>query len=116
MIRILARLSADAMFVATCTFGAAGTFAWPRAWILLSVLLVVRITTAVAVYRISPALVLDRAKLPIHGDQPPADRVLLLAVLATGFLGLPAIAAADAFHWHLLARPSEPVAVSGLVL
>ena len=37
-------------------------------------------------------------------------------MLATGFLGLPAVAALDAFRWHLLPRPAPPVAAVGLLL
>jgi len=42
--------------------------------------------------------------------------VLLLGVLATGFLGLPIIAGLDAFRWRLLSRPMPLVAGLGLVL
>ena len=116
MVRVLVRLVADAALVAILLFASAGTFAWWRAWVLLAVLLIVRTVGAVAVYRVNPALLHERTKLPIHGDQPWADRFLLLAVLATGFLGLPLIAGLDVFRWHLLPRPAPLVANLGLVL
>jgi protein-S-isoprenylcysteine O-methyltransferase Ste14 len=65
---------------------------------------------------VHPALVKERAGLPVHADQPRADRLLLFAVLATGFLGLPAVAGLDAFRWRLLPAPPPPVAAAGLVL
>src|SRR6185312_15294872 len=92
MFKILFRLGADATLVAMLLFISAGTLSWWRAWALLTLLLAVRIVSAVAVYRVNPALLQERARLPIHGDQPRSDKLLLLAVLATGFLGLPAIA------------------------
>src|SRR5438094_538696 len=95
MLKVLVRLVADAALVAVLLFVSAGTLSWWRAWVLLAVLLVVRIVSAVAVYRVNPALLQERARLPIHGDQPRTDKMLLLAVLATGFMGLPVIAGCD---------------------
>jgi protein-S-isoprenylcysteine O-methyltransferase Ste14 len=116
MPRALARLVADAALVAALLFVSAGTVAWRRAWVLVAVLLVVRAVSAVAVYRVNPALVRERARLPIHGDQPWTDKLLLLAVLTTGFVGLPLIAGLDVFRWHLLPRPTPPIAALGLTL
>lgn len=116
MLRVLGRLVADAGLVGALLFLSAGTLSWWRAWVLLGVMLLVRTTTALAVYRVSPALAEERAKLPIHRDQPWTDKLLLLAVLAAGFLGLPAITGFDVFRWHLLPRPSPLLANPGLVL
>src|SRR3954463_16751742 len=106
MLRVAIRLLADGTLVAVVLFTSAGTFAWWRAWVLLAVLLLVRFVGARAVYRVNPALLQERARLPIHGDQPRADRLLLLAVLTTGFMGVPVIAGLDAFRWHVLPRPA----------
>jgi protein-S-isoprenylcysteine O-methyltransferase Ste14 len=116
MLTVAIRLLADAVLIATLLFTAAGTLAWRRAWVLLAVLLLVRSLGAHAVYRVNPALLRERARLPIHGDQPWTDRLLLLAVLATGFLGLPVIAALDVHRWHMLPRPAALVSITGLVL
>ena len=116
MLRVMARLVADAVLVGALLFAAAGTVAWRRAWLLLAVLLLVRGAGALAVDRVNPALLRERAGLPVHADQPRADRLLLLAVLATGFLGLPAVAGLDAFRWHALPRPAAWLAGLGLVL
>ncbi|HEX8692046.1 MAG TPA: isoprenylcysteine carboxylmethyltransferase family protein [Longimicrobium sp.] len=116
MLRVLARLVADAALVAIPLFVSAGTLAWWRAWVLLAVLLLVRTVGAVAVYRVNPALLRERAGLPVHGDQPWTDRLLLLAVITTGFVGLPAIAGFDVFRWHVLPRPAPLLADLGLVL
>lgn len=116
MLSVITRLVADAVLVGILLFSAAGTLAWGRAWVLLAVLLFVRATGAFAVYRVNPALLRERAKLPIHRDQSWTDRLLLIAVLLTGFLGLPAIAALDAFRWHLLPSPAPLLGGLGLVL
>jgi protein-S-isoprenylcysteine O-methyltransferase Ste14 len=116
MLRVTIRLVADAALVAILLFLSAGTFAWWRAWVLLAVLFLIRALGALAVYRVSPDLMRERAALPVHKEQSRADRLLLLGVLATGFLGLPIIAGLDAFRWHVLPRPASPVAGMGLVL
>jgi len=116
MLRVAIRLVADAGLVAILLFTAAGTLAWWRAWVLLAVLLLIRALGARAVYRVNPALLHERAALPIHDDQPWNDRLLLFAVLTTGFLGLPVIAGRDVFHWHVLPRPAPLLGGIGLVL
>ncbi|MFL5613590.1 MAG: methyltransferase family protein [Gemmatimonadaceae bacterium] len=115
MFRIVLRLTADSLLVALLLFAAAGTIAWPRAWVLLAAMFIVRVLGAVAVYRVNASLMLERARLPIHQAQRRADRVLLLGVLATGFLGLPLIAGLDVFHWHLLPAPMPAAAALGLL-
>lgn len=116
MLTVMARLVADAGLFAILLFTSAGTLAWWRAWVLLAVLLLVRALGARAVYQVNPSLLRERARLPIHGDQPRTDRLLLLAVLATGFLGLPVIAGLDVFRWHVLPRPAPLLAAAGLGL
>src|SRR3712207_3340162 len=98
MLRALIRVVADAVVVATVLFVAAGTLAWRRAWLLLAVLLGVRVASAFAVFRVNPALLRERATVLVHRDQPWADRLILLAFLATSFLGLPAVAALAVFR------------------
>jgi protein-S-isoprenylcysteine O-methyltransferase Ste14 len=116
MQRILGRLVADTALVGILLFTAAGTLAWTSGWVLLLVMLIVRTVGARAVYRINPALLHDRAKVPIHRDQPWADRLLLIGVLSTGILGLPIIAALDVFRWHAFAAPAPLLRGLGLVL
>jgi protein-S-isoprenylcysteine O-methyltransferase Ste14 len=113
---VLIRVVADTLVVAAVLFVAAGTFAWRRAWLLLAVLLVVRVASAYAVFRVNPALLRERATVLVHRDQPWADRLILLAFMAASFLGLPAVAALDVFRWHVLAGPPLPLAAAGLVL
>ena len=116
MLRVLIRVVADTVVVATVLFVAAGTLVWRRAWLLLGVLLVVRVASALAVFRVNPALLRERATVLVHRDQPWADRLILLAFMATSFLGLPAVAALDVFRWHVLPGPPLLLATTGLVL
>jgi protein-S-isoprenylcysteine O-methyltransferase Ste14 len=116
MLRVILRLVADTLLVASLLFLAAGTVAWFQAWVMLAALFSIRIVGAFAVYHINPALMRERAHLPLHKAQPWSDRVLLLGVLATGFLGLPLVAALDTFRWHLLPAPPAIVANCGLAL
>ena len=115
MLRVLARVVADAVVVATVLFVAAGT-AWPRAWALIAVMLVVRISSAIVVCRVNPGLVRERATVLIHRHQPWIDRVILLAFMATAFVGVPAVAALDVFHAHLLPTPPLALASAALAL
>jgi protein-S-isoprenylcysteine O-methyltransferase Ste14 len=116
MLRVLLRIVADAVVVAIVLFAAAGTLAWPRAWVLLAVLLVVRVLSASAVFRVNPTLLRERATVLVHRQQPWADKVLLLAFMTTAFIGVPAVAALDVFRWHLLPSPSALLATFGLFL
>jgi protein-S-isoprenylcysteine O-methyltransferase Ste14 len=114
--RILGRLVLDFALVAALLFAGAGTLRWPRAWALVALMLSVRVIGACLVHRVHPALVRERARLPVHASQSWSDRVLLLGVLATGFLGLALVAGLDVWHWHLIVRPHVAVAAGGLVL
>ncbi|HEV8216174.1 MAG TPA: isoprenylcysteine carboxylmethyltransferase family protein [Gemmatimonadaceae bacterium] len=116
MFRVLLRVIADAAVVAAALFVAAGTIAWPRAWILLGVLLIVRLSSAVAVFRVNPDLLRERATGLIHRHQPSSDRLLLLAFMGAAFVGVPAVAALDVFRWHALPSPALIVACLGLAL
>jgi protein-S-isoprenylcysteine O-methyltransferase Ste14 len=116
MLRVAARLLVDTALVAGALFVSAGTLAWRRAWVLLAVLLLVRAIGAYAVHHVSPGLLRERAGLPVRAGQLAADRVLLLGVLGTGFLGLPLLAGLDTFHWQLLPQPAPLVAGVGLLL
>ena len=116
MLRVAIRLVADAALVAILLFTTAETLAWWRAWVLVVVLLGVRAAGARAAYRVNPALVLERAKILVHREQSRTDRVLLLAVLATGFLGLPVLAALDVFRWRVWPLPAPRLSDAGLLL
>ena len=113
--RVIARLTFDAAVVAAALFVAAGTVAWPRAWMLLAVLCVVRLGGTWAVYRVHPDVLRERASLPVHSEQSATDRALVVGVLASGFVGVPLLAGLDVWRWHLTEAPARVIAVFGLV-
>ena len=102
MFRVLTRVVADTLVIAMVLFVAAGTVAWQRAWVLVAVLLVVRVLSAIAVFRVNPALLSERSTVLIHRHQPGTDRLILLAFMGTAFVGVPVVAALDGFRWHVL--------------
>lgn len=116
MFRVLTRVVADAVVIAIVLFVAAGTFAWQRAWVLITVLLVVRTVSAIAVFRVNPDLLRERSTVLIHQHQPWIDRLILLTFMGTAFVAVPAVAALDAFHWRVLPSPPLALASVGLVL
>jgi protein-S-isoprenylcysteine O-methyltransferase Ste14 len=116
MITVLARIVADAVVIAAVLFAAAGTLVWPRAWVLLAVLLVIRVASAAAVFRVNPSLLRERATVLMHREQPWWDRLILLAFMGTSFIFVPAVAALDAFRWEAASRPPLALATIGLVL
>ena len=116
MFRVLTRVIADTVVVASVLFVAAGTLAWRRAWVLVAVLLIVRTLTAIVVFRVHPTLLRERATVLIHRHQPWIDRLILLAFMGTAFVGVPAVAALDVSRWHLLPNPPFVLASVGLVL
>src|SRR5205823_3473081 len=59
MLRVSVRILLDVVVVAVVLFVAAGTVEWPRAWLLLAVLLVVRMLSAILVFRFQPTLLLE---------------------------------------------------------
>ena len=75
MRRVFSRLVADAIVMALVLFVSAGTLSWGQAWVLIVVLLVTRTISAAIAHRVNPVLLRDRAGLPLHGDQPWADRL-----------------------------------------
>jgi protein-S-isoprenylcysteine O-methyltransferase Ste14 len=116
MLGVMARLVADAVLVGILLVTTAGTLGWERAWVLLAVLLLVRVTGACIVYRVNPRCFVTGPGFPIHREQSWTDRLLVIAVLATGFLGLPVVAALDVFRWHALPRPTPLLGGIGLAL
>jgi protein-S-isoprenylcysteine O-methyltransferase Ste14 len=116
MLRVLLRVVADAVVIAIALFAAAGTLAWPRAWVLVAVLLAVRTVSAIAVFRVNPTLLRERATVLVHREQPWADKLVLLAFMATAFIGVPVVAALDVFRWRIFPSPPPWLATVGLVL
>lgn len=65
---------------------------------------------------IDTALVAVMLFVPATTFAWPRAWALLAGVLATGFLGVPAVASLDRAHWHLRSAPTHSVGVIGLAL
>jgi protein-S-isoprenylcysteine O-methyltransferase Ste14 len=83
---------------------------------LIAVLFLIRVATVITVFRVNPTLLRERARLPLHPAQPLADKLILFCFMVTAFVGVPAIAAFDIFHWHVSRPVPLPLAIIGLAL
>jgi protein-S-isoprenylcysteine O-methyltransferase Ste14 len=113
--RLIAGIVAYVGLFAMLLFVPAGTVDWWRAWVLLGVLLVVRAATTASVVRVNRGLLVERSRLPIHGGQPLADRVLLIAFMSA-FAALVAFCSLDVFRLHLMPPPPSVVSFLGILL
>jgi len=86
-----------------------------RAWLLLFVLFIVRLTTNATIYKIAPRILAARARPPIQAGQPLLDRILLLTFLAT-FALLVSVASVDGLRLRLLGSVPMWISIAGLGL
>jgi protein-S-isoprenylcysteine O-methyltransferase Ste14 len=93
----------------------AGTWEWPRAWVFLGVLFVVYVATMVLVFPGRQDLLDERFKPLIQKGQPPADKIVVLLLIAM-FCGLTAFIPLDVFRFHVIEKPGTIVSSVGLVL
>jgi protein-S-isoprenylcysteine O-methyltransferase Ste14 len=105
----------NVVFYGALLFGPAGTFGWPRAWILVGVLFVATIVTVVALFPGRRALIDERFKPPIQKGQPFEDKILTVVLLAS-YVGDVLLVGLDRFRFHLLPPPRILVSSFGLVL
>jgi protein-S-isoprenylcysteine O-methyltransferase Ste14 len=82
-------------------FLGAGTWRWPRAWVLLGVLFVLRVISRSLLAASRADLLAERARGPVQSGQSLGDRILLAAFMAT-YAAMVAFAAADMWRFHLL--------------
>ena len=97
---------------AVLLFLPAGTLQWWRAWVFLGVVFVATVATVVQLPR---DLLDERFKPPIQQGQPPADKIVVLLLIAT-FVGVIVFIPLDVFRLHLLGKPGTFVSSVGLVL
>lgn len=115
LLRVVARAVGYVALFAAVLFNGARTTHWPRAWILLGVLLVARLIGDLWVARANPELMAERGRGPVQEGQPMADRVLVASFMAS-LAGATWVAAADVWRWHLLPPPAPWLAAGGMVL
>jgi len=98
---------------AALLFLGAGTWRWPRAWVLLGVLFVLRAISLALLWPTRRELLAERAKGPVQAGQSSGDRLLLAGFMAT-YAALIAFSAADLWRLHLLPPLPTWVRVLGL--
>lgn len=111
LIGILGYVALFALFL----FVPAGTVHWRAAWILLAVVLFARVLSAARLWMVQRELAMERTKLPIQRGQIPADRLLVLAYMAS-FAALVGFASLDLWHLHLLPAFAPWLRVIGLLI
>jgi protein-S-isoprenylcysteine O-methyltransferase Ste14 len=67
--------------MAILLFLAAGTFAWPGAWVYLVLMILLSFTPGIDLAQRDPELLRERMGSPVQRDQPAADKVLLIVLL-----------------------------------
>lgn len=99
MARALFNVLVSAALFAVALLGPAGAWNWRRAWVLIGVYLAVHVLGAARIVRAQPALVRERARVPVQRGQPLPDKVLLLGFMAT-YAGELMVTGLDRRHGH----------------
>ena len=104
-----------AVFFGFVLLASAGTVKWQRAWILLSVLLIIRTIGTWSILRVHRTLLDERARLSLRRDQPLIDK-LLLPGFTLSFVALVGFDGLDGYRLHLLGAPHGIVSDIGLLI
>lgn len=98
--RVWISFGAKFLIFAILLFGAAGTAAWPAAWIFLIVFFCCTILIAYSMARDDPALLNERMKGLIQEGQPLWDKIILMGFVAIFVFWLVLMGLdAGRFHW-----------------
>jgi protein-S-isoprenylcysteine O-methyltransferase Ste14 len=100
---------------AVLLFVPAGTLHWWRAWVFLGVVFVCATATMFGVFPGNEELLGERYKPPIQKGQPLADKIIVVAFIAT-FAGVMVFIPLDAIRFHLMGGPGAVVSLVGLLL
>ena len=113
--KVIAGLVLNIAIFGGLLFLPAGTWEWRRAWVFLGVLFVSYVATMVIVFPGREDLLDERFKPLVQKGQPPADKILVLLLVAM-FVGVTAFIPLDVFRFHLMARPGTVISSLGLIL
>jgi protein-S-isoprenylcysteine O-methyltransferase Ste14 len=80
-------------------FLAAGTANWPAAWILLVQMIVFSLVGGLWLAQRDPDLVQERLGPPIQKEQPTADKILLIVIMAVNLAAIMLMALDIRFGW-----------------
>ena len=100
MRKFLRRTVLSLVFLGVILFGAAGTLAWPQAWIYLALAAIMSFGGGFWLARHDPALLAERLRPLIQRDQKRWDKLLMGVMLAL-WIGWLILMGLDAkrFHW-----------------
>jgi len=115
VVRLIVQTLVSFGLMALLLFVAAGTAAWPAAWVFLVEMIVLSIVGGLWLVRHDPALVQERLAPPIQKGQPTADKVLL-PVIILEISGAIVLMALDAVRFAWSSVPFWVQAVGELVL
>lgn len=93
-------------------FVPAGTLNWWRAWVFVGAVFVCTVATLFSLYS-NQGLLEERFKSPIQKEQPLADKIILLLILAA-FCGVMIFIPLDVFRLHLFSKPESFISALGL--
>jgi protein-S-isoprenylcysteine O-methyltransferase Ste14 len=96
-------------------FGPVGTFAWPRAWVLIATVAVATVVSVVVLARVDTGLLAERMKPPLQRGQPLADKIFV-SVFLLAYLAAIAFVPLDVFALRLLPPPPPALSAAGLVV
>lgn len=115
--RLISRTALWTAVNAVLLFAAAGTVAWPEAWIYMALTGVLGVASGLNIARHDPALLEERMKSPIQRDQKPWDKILLSVFFMLWLLQY-VVAGLDAVRFRFSEMPLwlECLGAAGVVL
>jgi len=114
-LRVIFSVIFNILFYGILLFLPAGTFQWWRAWVFLGVVVIGTTATMLLVFKDNQELLNERFKSPIQKGQPLADKIVLIALIAS-FMGLIIFIPRDVFQFHLLEKPNVVISSAGLII
>ena len=97
-------------------FLAAGTLAWPGAWVFLALMLALSLTTGPLLAKYDPGLLKERLSSPVQKGQSTADKIIISALFVLIFAWLALMGLDARFHWSAVPAWVQAIGVLGLLL
>jgi protein-S-isoprenylcysteine O-methyltransferase Ste14 len=97
-------------------FLAAGTLAWPGAWVFLALMLGLSLVTGPLLAKHDPGLLNERLKSPVQKGQTAADKIITSSLFALIFVWLALMGFDVRFGWSSVPAWVQAVGVFGVLL
>ena len=115
VLKLIASVLLNVLIFGVPLFLPAGTLNWWRAWVIVGMAFIGAAGAIASLAREHRGILEERMKPPIQKDQPFADKILVLLLLAS-FLGILVVTSLDVFRFHLMSKPGTLVSSLGLAL